>query len=84
MYETVIENLKYLISEDCTENQMDYVADIELAIDALETLAPKTMPYNPFDIKTQYLCPRCRTYIVSFAARLCNNCGQFFKWECEK
>lgn len=84
MYESAIENLKYLISEDCTDTQMDYVSDIELAIDAMKTLTPNEMLYNPFDIKTQYLCPRCRTYTVPFAARLCNNCGQFFKWEYEK
>ena len=84
MYESAIENLKYLISKDCTEDQMDYISDINLAIGAMETLTPKVMLYNPFDIKTRYLCPRCRDNYVPFAAHLCNNCGQFFKWEYEK
>ena len=36
-----IENLKYLISDDCTENQMDFVEEIEMAINALEKQRPK-------------------------------------------
>ena len=34
--EEAIESLKYLISGDCTDNQMDFVEEIEMAIDALE------------------------------------------------
>lgn len=37
----VIENLKYLISDDCTETQKDYVEEIEFAIKALEKQIPK-------------------------------------------
>ena len=36
-----IENLKYLISGDCTDNQMDFVEEITMAIDALEKQTPK-------------------------------------------
>ena len=34
--EAVIRALEYLISEDCTENQFDYVDEIGTAIDMLE------------------------------------------------
>ena len=40
----VIENLKYLISDDCTDNQMDFVEEIEIAINVLEKQIPKK-PY---------------------------------------
>ena len=31
-----IDNLEYLISEDCTESQFDYIDEIEMAIEALK------------------------------------------------
>lgn len=31
-----IENLKYLISDDCTDTQVDYIEEIESGISALE------------------------------------------------
>lgn len=34
--EEAIDNLKYLISDDCTDNHFDYVDEIEMAIEALE------------------------------------------------
>lgn len=36
-----IENLKYLISGDCTDTQTDFVEEIEMAINALEKQKPK-------------------------------------------
>ena len=36
-----IENLKYIISDDCTDNQTDFIEEIEIAIDALEKQIPK-------------------------------------------
>ena len=35
-YNEVIENLKYLISEDCTDTQFDYEDEIEIAIRVME------------------------------------------------
>lgn len=35
-----VENLKYLISGDCTDNQMDFVEEIEMGIQALEMHIP--------------------------------------------
>ena len=43
-----IENLKYLISGDCCDTQMDYVDEIDMAIEALE----KQIPKKPNDIST--------------------------------
>lgn len=34
--EEAIDNLKYLISEDCTDNHFDFITEIEMAIEALE------------------------------------------------
>ena len=57
-----IENLKYLISDDCTDNQMDFVEEIETAINALE----KQIPKKPIATDEQhirysmnYICPLC-------------------------
>ncbi len=36
-WEEVIENLKYLISEDCTDTQFDYADEIEIAIKVMES-----------------------------------------------
>ena len=41
------ENLKYLISEDCCDTQMDYVDEIEIAIQALEKQVAKK-PINDY------------------------------------
>lgn len=40
-YEEVVENLKYLISDDCTDTQRDFVEEIETAIEAVEHQIPK-------------------------------------------
>lgn len=37
--EEAIDNLEYLISEDCTESHFDYVSEIEMAIEALNKAA---------------------------------------------
>lgn len=36
-WKEVIENLKYLISEDCTDTQFDYADEIEIAIKVMES-----------------------------------------------
>ncbi len=36
-YNEVIENLKYLISEDCTDTQFDYEDEIDIAIKVMES-----------------------------------------------
>ena len=46
-----VENLKYLISGDCTDNQMDFVEEIEMAINALEKQMPKKPIINRQNIQ---------------------------------
>ena len=36
-WKEVIKNLKYLISEDCTDTQFDYADEIEIAIRVMES-----------------------------------------------
>ena len=36
-WKEVVENLKYLISEDCTDTQFDYADEIEIAIRVMES-----------------------------------------------
>ena len=79
-----IENLKYLISGDCTDNQMDFVEEIETAINALE----KQIPKKPIQTEEQhirysmsYVCPLCRQYFSGTGiARYCYHCGQALDW----
>ena len=61
-YEKAIENLKYLISGECTGNQMDFIEEIEMTINALEKQIPKR-PYfdndNDNGIYYKEYCPTC-------------------------
>lgn len=70
-----VENLKYLISGDCTDNQMDFVEEIEMAINALEKQIPqkaiinkrKTQCINGHNQPTQHY-------------KYCPMCGQLMDW----
>ena len=72
-YEEVIENLKYLISDDCTDTQHDFVKEIKIAIEALEKQTPKK-PYWEYGgwhckscglnvLSDEYFCPVCEQAI---------------------
>lgn len=39
-----VENLRYMISEDCTDTQVDFVEEIEMAIAALEQPTVDAVP----------------------------------------
>lgn len=76
--EEVIENLKYLISDDCTDTQHDFVKEIKIAIEALEKQVPKKPPNHD-----GMVCPSCNS-----KARYghpyeyyCPHCGQAIDWE---
>ena len=79
-----IENLKYLISDDCTDNQMDFVEEIEIAINALE----KQIPEKPIATDEQhirysmnYICPLCGKHFSGTGiASYCYHCGQSLDW----
>ena len=73
-----IENLKYLISGDCTDTQMDFVEEIEMAIESLEKQIPhKLSPKSSEGWKTP-VCGKCNGYMDLLQGDLeyCPNCGQ--------
>ena len=78
-YEKAIENLKYLISGECTGNQMDFIEEIEMAINALEKQIPKR-PYfdNDNGIYYKEYCPTCN--ITLFPNDDHCRCGQAIDW----
>lgn len=88
----VIQNLKYLISDDCTGTQSDYVEEIELAIKVLERQIPK----KPTDVCTVIiwgLCPVCKGKLnmlgrqpnrVFKSDNFCPDCGQALDWSDEE
>lgn len=62
-----IENLRYLISDNCTDTQNDYVEEIELAIKVLK----KQIPRKPTDVCTPVitwgLCPSVKANLICLA-----------------
>ena len=77
--EEVIDNLNYLISGDCTDTQMDYVKEIEFAIEALERQIPKKPVKNKY--WDAYNCPCCDTlFCKTDWITYCFHCGQKFDW----
>ena len=87
-YEEVIDNLKYLISDDCTDTQHDFVEEIKISIEALE----KQIPKKPTKTRGKYghtECACCGWVVESFCGDLeqypfCPNCGQAIDWEVSK
>ena len=74
--EEVIENLKYLISDDCTDTQHDFVKEIKIAIEALEKQTPKK-PYWEYGV---WHCKSCGLNVFS-DEYFCPVCGQEIDWE---
>lgn len=87
--EEAIADLEYLISEDCTDTQHDYVGTIKLAIE----LFKKQIPMKPIDIQEPVvkwgLCPICKGELnklgnkphrVFETQRYCDDCGQALDW----
>ena len=83
-YEEVIDNLKYLINEDCTDTQHDFVEEIKISIEALK----KQIPKKPTRTRGKYghtECACCGWVVESFCGDLeqypfCPNCGQAIDW----
>ena len=73
--EEAIENLKYLISDDCTDTQHDFVKEIKIAIEALE----KQIPKKPYWENGVWHCKSCGLYIFS-DEYFCPVCGQAIDW----
>ena len=84
-YEEAIDNLKYLISDDCTDTQHDFVEEIKIAIEALE----KQIPKKPLHMHKNYYCPICKEdgwmlwddAIPNDMDKYCGICGQAIDWE---
>lgn len=79
--EEVIENLKYLISDDCTDTQHDFVEEIKIAIDALE----KQIPKKPRETRCALMCASCGHKITEKGCKklnrnYCKKCGQKIDW----
>ena len=73
--EEAIENLKYLISGDCTDTQHDFVKEIKIAIEALEKQTPKK-PYWEYGV---WHCKSCGLNVLS-DEYFCPACGQAIDW----
>ena len=82
-----IENLKYLISGDCCDTQMDYVDEIDMAIEALEKQTPKKpndiSTYEGWVVKSEEgyffgTCPFCKSHVI-IEQKTCD-CGQKLDW----
>lgn len=83
-YKEAVENLKYLISGECTGNQMDFIEEIEMTINALEKQIPKK-PKKDKEYPLGRVCPKCGAYLgnVQFMASnydYCRWCGQAIDW----
>ena len=74
--EEAIENLKYLISDDCTDTQHDFVKEIKIAIEALEKQTPKK-PYWEYGV---WHCKSCGLDVFRDDF-FCPICGQEIDWE---
>ena len=74
--EEAIENLKYLISDDCTDTQHDFVKEIKIAIEALEKQTPKK-PYWEYG---GWHCKSCGLSVFSDDS-FCPLCGHAIEWE---
>ena len=74
-----IESLKYLISGDCTDTQMDFVEEIEMAINALEKQIPEK-PYmdNENGVYEKEHCPYCHRSLFPNDHHCI--CGQALDW----
>lgn len=80
----VIENLKYLVSDSCTDTQFDYLEEIEIATKSLK----KQISMKPTEINDEcgyFECPACGDLIYAEGARFeehkyCLSCGQKLDW----
>ena len=82
-----IENLKYMISDNCTDTQSDFIDEIEIAISALEKQIPKK-PKEIHEIACEdvyylaFVCPSCNTSVFGqpYRPNYCKHCGQALDW----
>lgn len=85
-----IENLRYLISEDCTDTQDDYIDEIEIAISAIEKQIPKKPKVyeswygtTAMYCEKYYSCLDCDCELIFneiYHDSFCPDCGQALDW----
>lgn len=79
-----IENLKYFISGDCTDNQMDFIEEIEMAINALaKQVSKRPIEDGYYDVPA--VCPNCGGNVINqcdndYQFQYCHYCGQKLDW----
>ena len=80
--EKVINALEYLISEDCTENQFDYVDEIETAIALLKEQEAVKIKVNKLTESGRCgRCPSCSNELnETDYPNYCGFCGQEMIW----
>lgn len=86
--EEIIDNLKYMISEQCTDTQYDFQDEINFAIRKLE----KEVPIKPIRTKRPYngdeiiICCECSSIVKDgeWSAKYCPNCSQKINWKRRK
>lgn len=85
--EAAIKNLRYLISGECCDTQMDYVEEIEMAIAALEKQEgkkPKETGLMGVHIPACASCNNPLMFITEKArSEFCPKCGQRIDWSDE-
>ena len=79
-----VEALKYMISDDCTDTQVDFIEEIETAINALEKQIPKK-PIEDGYYDEPCVCPNCGGNVINQADNdyhffYCHYCGQHLDW----
>lgn len=84
-----IKNLEYLISGDCTDNQMGFVEEITMAIEAIKKQIPQQPNYegDGYDdsgniLYDTWICPNCEDrYELDYEIhQFCPVCGQRIDW----
>lgn len=77
-----IEALEYLISGECTDTQMDYVAEIQMAIDDMKTCEAN----NPRVLTLKEVRDNCPDYVyvetkTGWLECTIQDCGESDKWD---
>lgn len=82
-----IENLEYLISGECTDNQMAFIEEIEMAIDVLQKLEQQKFIELPckvgdvvYVIKNNKICAKDIVYYNKIHSRVAEQNEEY--WHC--
>lgn len=78
-----IDGLRYMISGGCTDSHWDFIDEIELAIETMETQIPKAAAYD--SLINEWYCTSCGFPVSDvhengFSDSYCWHCGQAIDW----